>query len=411
MKKIKVVLAQENLPTISYQDLKENYEQNALKDKKSRDIGRLKKIILKDGFKVPLFIWMEGKYIIDGTGRMMVLEMLEYEGYEIPDIPYYPISAKSKEEAKYETLKISSQFGSATEDSAGEFVLDLQEFDLSLISLPGLDIDDVQWKPEDKVEYEVQEDEAPDAPAKPKSKLGDIYQLGKHRLICGDALDTHALATLMGGKKADMFLTDPPYNVSYVGKTKDALTIQNDKMEDNQFRQFLRSAFAAANNHLKEGGVFYIWHADSEGYNFRGACKDVEWDIRECLIWLKNSMVMGRQDYHWKHEPCLYGWKAGAAHLWNSDRKQTTILEFDRPTKSKEHPTMKPVKLMAYQMGNNTIEGQIVLDTFGGSGSTLIAAEQTNRVCYTMELDPKYVDVIVERWENLTGKKAKKVTE
>lgn len=398
-----------NLPTISWATLKKDFEPNALKEKKNRDVGDLKQSILTLGFKIPLVIWKEGKYITDGTGRFLALELLEYEGYTIPDLPYVPVTAKNKKEAKRITLAISSQYGDITKDSLGEFVLDMQEIDLGFIALPGIDLDAAEWKPGGKVEYEVQEDEAPEAPKVAKSKKGDMYQLGKHRLLCGDATDIQAVATLMGGQKADMLLTDPPYNVAYVGKTKDALKIQNDRQDDDKFREFLRSAFAAANNHLKEGGVFYIWHADSEGYNFRGACQDVEWEIRECLIWLKNSLVLGRQDYHWKHEPCLYGWKAGAAHVWNNDRKQTTIFEFDRPSRSKEHPTMKPVKMIAYQMGNNTLENQIVLDTFGGSGSTLIAAEQTNRVCYTMELDPKYVDVIVERWENLTGKKAKKI--
>lgn len=408
MKKV-IVENPANLPTIAWATLKKEYEANTLKNKKNRDVGDLKTSILTLGFKIPFVIWQEGKYIADGAGRMLALELLEYEGYEIPDLPYLPVIAKNKKEAKRLAMVISSQYGEITKDSFGEFILDMQEIDLGFINIAGINIDAVEWKPDGKVEYNVQEDEAPDAPKVPKSKLGDMYQLGKHRLLCGDATDTQAVATLMGKQQADMFLTDPPYNVAYVGKTKDALTIQNDKQSDDKFREFIRSAFAAANNHLKNGGVFYIWHADSEGYNFRGACQDVEWQIRECLIWLKNSLVLGRQDYHWKHEPCLYGWKGGNAHLWNNDRKQTTILEFDRPTKSKEHPTMKPVKLIAYQIGNNTIEGQVVLDTFGGSGSTLIAAEQTNRVCYTMELDPKYVDVIIERWENLTGKKAKKI--
>ncbi|MEJ8752623.1 site-specific DNA-methyltransferase [Lagierella sp. ICN-221743] len=155
--------------------------------------------------------------------------------------------------------------------------------------------------------------------------------------------------------------------------------------------------------------MFYIWHADSEGYAFRGACNDVGWQIRQCLIWNKNSMVMGRQDYHWKHEPCLYGWKDGAAHLWASDRRQTTILDFDRPNRNAEHPTMKPVKLLDYQIQNNTNPGDKVLDLFGGSGTTLIACEQNDRESYLMELDPKYCDVIINRWENLTGGTAKKI--
>ena len=203
-----------------------------------------------------------------------------------------------------------------------------------------------------------------------------------------------------------MFLTDPPYNVAYEGKTADALTIQNDSMSDTSFRQFLRDAFTAADSVMKAGAVFYIWHADSEGFNFRGACLDAGWQVRQCLIWRKNTMVMGRQDYHWRHEPCLYGWKAGAGHLWASDRKQTTILDFDRPTRSLEHPTMKPVALFEYQLLNNTKGGDLCLDLFGGSGTTLIACEKNGRYARVMELDPKYCDVIVRRWQAFTGKQA-----
>jgi site-specific DNA-methyltransferase (adenine-specific) len=203
-----------------------------------------------------------------------------------------------------------------------------------------------------------------------------------------------------------MWLTDPPYNVAYEGKTKDALTIKNDSMGDSEFRQFLRDCYVAADAVMKPGSVFYIWHADSEGYNFRGAANDAGWKVRQCLVWKKQTMVMGRQDYHWKHEPCLYGWKDGAGHLWASDRKQTTILEFDRPSRNGDHPTMKPVALFEYQMLNNTKGSDLVLDSFGGSGTTLIAAEKNGRVARLMELDPKYCDVIVKRWQDFTGKKA-----
>lgn len=230
-----------------------------------------------------------------------------------------------------------------------------------------------------------------------------------HRLICGDSTDVSVIERLMDGQQADMLLTDPPYNVDYVGKTKDALKIKNDKMEDSAFRLFLRDAFISADVAMRSGAVFYIWHADSEGYNFRGACADVDWKVRECLIWNKNCMVMGRQDYQWKHEPCLYGWKDGASHLWASDRKQVTVLNFDKPSRSELHPTMKPIALFAYQIGNNTHEGDVVLDIFGGSGTTLMACEQLKRKSYTCELDPHYCDVILQRWEDFTGKKAELV--
>ena len=181
-------------------------------------------------------------------------------------------------------------------------------------------------------------------------------------------------------------------------------------MNDDNFRSFLRDSFTNADLNMKNGAVFYIWHADSEGYNFRGACKDIGWKIRECLIWCKNTLVLGRQDYHWQHEPCLYGWKEGT-HKWCSDRKQTTILNFDKPQRNGEHPTMKPVELFEYQIKNNTEKGDLVLDLFGGSGTSIIACENSKRKCFTMELDPLYCDVIINRWQNLTGLKAKKMEE
>ncbi len=249
-------------------------------------------------------------------------------------------------------------------------------------------------------------DDAPEAPEEPITKPGDVWILGNHRLMCGDSTNIDAVERLCNGDLVDMLLTDPPYNVAYEGQTKEALKIQNDAMSNDAFRQFLRDAFVSANSVMKPGAVFYIWHADLEGHNFRGACFDANWKVRQCLIWKKNGMVLGRQDYQSRHEPCLYGWKEGAVHLWAADRKQTTILEFDRPTRNGEHPTMKPVALFEYQMLNNTNGGDVVLDLFGGSGTTLIAAEKNGRHSRIMELDPKYCDVIVKRWEEFTGKKA-----
>lgn len=207
----------------------------------------------------------------------------------------------------------------------------------------------------------------------------------------------------------DLYCTDPPYNVDYTGKTSDFLKIKNDKMEDSSFYQFLLDSFSAANEVMKEGGAFYIWHADSEGLNFRKAVKDVGWLLKQCLVWNKNAMVIGRQDYQWKHEPCLYGWKQGGSHHWYGDRKQTTVIDYNKPVRNGEHPTMKPVGLFSCLISNSTKEGDSVLDTFGGSGTTLISCEQLNRKCYIMELDPHYCDVIIARWEKLTGKEAVKV--
>ena len=280
------------------------------------------------------------------------------------------------------------------------------------LEILGFDSDELKTllDPLEPTEGLVDEDQVPEVPEEPKTKPGDIYQLGRHRLMCGDSTSIDAVEKLMDGQLADILITDPPYNVAYEGKTKEALTIKNDSMGDDQFRQFLRDAFTAADMVMKPGSVFYIWHADSEGYNFRGACKDSGWTVRQCLIWQKDTMVMGRQDYHWKHEPCLYGWKDGAAHLWATDRKQTTLIQCKRPKRNDIHPTMKPVELIEYQMLNNTKGQDIVLDLFGGSGSTMIAAEKQGRVSRLMELDPKYCDVIVKRWEDFTGKKAELLT-
>jgi site-specific DNA-methyltransferase (adenine-specific) len=229
--------------------------------------------------------------------------------------------------------------------------------------------------------------------------------LGDHRLICGDSLSSDTLTKLLGPDKAYLWLTDPPYNVSYSGGTKEALTIENDSMGDTEFLQFLTKAFSTASDKLRAGGCFYIWHADSESYNSRGALRQVGLKVRQCLIWVKSSLVIGRQDYQWKHEPCLYGWKDGASHYWASDRKQTTVLEFDKPTRNGKHPTMKPVALFEYQLLNSSARGDIVLDTFGGSGTTLICAEKNERRARIVELDPRYCDVICKRYIDFTGNK------
>lgn len=247
----------------------------------------------------------------------------------------------------------------------------------------------------------VEDDFEPEPPEEPKTKLGDIYQLGRHRLMCGDSTSVDNVQALVGGRQIDLLLTDPPYNVDYTGKTKDALKLQNDSMEDETFRQFLRDAFLTADTVMKPGATFYIWHADSEGYNFRGACHDILWEVRQCLIWVKNTMVMGRQDYQWKHEPCLYGWKEGAAHNWYSDRSQTTVLEFDRPTRSELHPTMKPIALFDYQIKNSSKKGDAVLDLFAGSGTTLICCEQNGRDAYVMEL----AYILALGFKNVTAEK------
>ena len=318
----------------------------------------------------------------------------------------------------------------------------------------------IEWGveiPDIKAEIEIIEDEAPepDESQPAKSKLGEIYQLGDYRLMVGDSTKAEDVAALMGGQMADLLITDPPYNVNYgsSGKTyqekaskgleyscgKDDRTILNDNMDDQSFRAFLTDAMAAAEESMRPGAAFYIWHADTEGFNFRAAVRSVGLELKQNLIWAKNTLVLGRQDYQWIHEPCLYGWKSGAGHYFRDIRSETTVFDDERPieelsnkelkelvanyraaipttiirenkpSKSEEHPTMKPVKLIARLIGNSSREGELVLDIFGGSGTTMIAAEQLNRRCYMMELDPHYADVIIERWENLTGQTAQKI--
>jgi site-specific DNA-methyltransferase (adenine-specific) len=370
-------------------------------------VQKIASSIKEFGFTNPILIDGDNG-IIAGHGRLAAARLLKID--DVPTIQLDGLSDAQKRAYILADNRIALDSGWDNELLAIEFdALKELNFDLTLT---GFDDDELlKLKPIELAEGLTDEDAVPDVPEEPITKLGDIYQLGNHRLMCGDSCSFEDMERLTNKEAVDMWLTDPPYNVSYEGKTKDSLTIQNDSMGDEQFRQFLRDAYVTADSVMKAGAVFYIWHADSEGYNFRGAAQDAGWKVRQCLIWKKSTMVMGRQDYHWKHEPCLYGWKEGAGHLWSTDRKQTTILEFDKPSRNGEHPTMKPVALFEYQMMNNTKGGDIVLDSFGGSGTTLLAAEKNGRRAFLMELDPKYCDVIVKRWEEFTGKKAVLVTD
>lgn len=218
-----------------------------------------------------------------------------------------------------------------------------------------------------------------------------------------------AYNSMRGGAQANLLLTDPPYNVSYTGKTQDSLQIENDSMDETAFSDFLCKAFQAVKPLMAPGAGFYIWHADTTRGAFLTALQSVAWRVREVLVWNKNSFVLGRQDYHWKHEPCLYGWNDGAAHYWDGGRAQSTVLDFDRPVRNAEHPTMKPIPLFDRLIRNSCPKGGVVYDPFGGSGTTLLACEQNGRTCWTVELDPRYVQVIINRWEALTGQKAEKI--
>ena len=232
------------------------------------------------------------------------------------------------------------------------------------------------------------------------SKMGDVWKLGRHRLICGDSTAEETFTHLMDGKQANLVVTDPPYNVDYEGN---AGKIKNDNMSDDKFYNFLLSSFINMEKCMVHDASIYVFHADTEGLNFRKAFSDAGFYLSGTCIWKKQSLVLGRSPYQWQHEPVLFGWKKKGKHSWYSDRKQSTIWEFDRPKKNKDHPTMKPVALVSYPILNSSLSNCIVLDPFGGSGSTLIACEQTERICYTIELDEKYCDVIVKRYIEQVG--------
>lgn len=375
------------------------YEKNAKKHPK-KQVEQVAKSIKEFGMNQPIVVDKEGVIIV-GHGRY---EALKHLGMEIKD-EYIKVVDLNEEQAK--AYRLADNKLNESDWDMNLVIEELKGLSPEMLDLTGFEKDLI-------IEPEEKDDEVPETPEEPKSKLGDLYELGGHRVLCGDSTKIDDVERLMDGKKADMWLTDPPYNVALGmdetpeeakkrNRRTDGLTVMNDKKDDLDFRQFLVDVYTAADAFMKQGGVFYIWHADSEGYNFRGAAQDIGWVVRQCLIWKKSSIVMGRQDYHWQHEPCLYGWKEGAGHLWNTDRKQSTVLTFEKPSASKLHPTMKPIELIAYQVTNNTKGEDIVLDSFLGSGSTLIASEKTGRICYGMELDPKYVDVIVQRYVDYTG--------
>lgn len=336
-------------------------------------VDAVAKSIEEFGFKVPIVIDKDG-VIVAGHTRLKAAKQLAID--EVPCIIADDLSDEELKAFRLADNKVSELAG-----------WDWDKLQDELEQLQEMDIDMGEFGFEfnlKKEETEVIEDDFDcELEEETSTNQGDIFQLGRHRLMCGDSTKLEDVQKLVGtGIQVDLLVTDPPYNVNYEGGTK-----------------------------MKNGASFYIWHADSEGYNFRGACKDIGWPVRQCLIWNKNSLVMGRQDYQWKHEPCLYGWKDGASHLWMSDRKQTTVINMDRPIRSELHPTMKPVALFDYLIKNNTKSGDIVLDIFGGSGTTIMACEQNGRRGFLMELDPKYCDVIAKRWEKFTGEKAVKINE
>ena len=387
------------------------------------------------GFKVPIVATSDGE-IINGHTRWKAAKKLKLKTVPViiaDDLTEEQVRAfrladnKVAEIAQWDIELLLSEIDSVDNLDMTLFGFTDQDYTLD-------DFEDEELDTEDAEEINEQDTQTSAV------EYGDIYQLGRHRLMCGDSTSAGDMKELIDGEKIDLYVTDPPYNVAYEGKTEEAMTIKNDSMDDVSFRQFLRDAFSVADQHLKPGGAFYIWHADSEGLNFRAAVKETGWLLKQNLVWVKNSIVLGRQDYQWKHEPCLYGWKDGASHYFVDNRALSTVIEEDednlkemtkgelisyiktmqensptsifyedKPVRSDIHPTMKPLKLIARCVLNSSKKGERVLDSFNGGGSTLMVCEKTERIYYGMELDPIYVERTIKRWEEETGLKAEKI--
>lgn len=387
------------------------------------------------GFKVPIVATSDGE-IINGHTRWKAAKKLKLKTVPViiaDDLTEEQVKAfrladnKVAEIAQWDIELLLSEIDSVDNLDMTLFGFTDQDYTLD-------DFEDEELDTEDAEEINEQDTQTSAV------EYGDIYQLGRHRLMCGDSTSIADMEELVDDNKIDLYVTDPPYNVAYEGGTEEAMTIMNDSMDDASFRQFLRDAFSVADQHLKPGGAFYIWHADSEGLNFRAAVKETGWLLKQNLVWVKNSIVLGRQDYQWKHEPCLYGWKDGASHYFVDNRALSTVIEEDednlkemtkgelisyiktmqensptsifyedKPVRSDIHPTMKPLKLIARCVLNSSKKGERVLDSFNGGGSTLMVCEKTERIYYRMELDPVYVERTIKRWEEETGLKAEKI--
>lgn len=344
------------------------------------------------GFKVPIVI-DKNNIIVAGHTRYKASKLIG-----ITEIPCIIADDLTDEQIK--------AFRLVDNKSAEYATWDMALLNMELESLQDFDMEMFDFSIEKDLKGVVDDDYEIELPEEPKSKYGDIYKLGNHYLMCGDSTKQEDVDKLMNNELADLVITDPPYNVNYEGKTEDSLKIMNDHLDNEKFYSFLKQAHDNLYSHTKDGGSIYVFHADTEGFNFRKAFIDSGYKLAQCLVWIKNTFVMGRQDYQWRHEPILYGWKLGASHYFIDDRTLSTVLEFDKPNRNAEHPTMKPVELVAYLIRNSSKKDNIILDLFGGSGSTLIACEQLERRAYMMELDPKYCDVIIDRWEKFTNQKA-----
>lgn len=364
----------------------------------AEQINKLRASLREFGFINPVII--DGDYnIIAGHGRVMAAKEEHIE--EVPCVLADHLTPAQKKAYIIADNRMAQDAGWDEELLRIEIeALQAEAFDIGLTGFEEQEIADLFGTEDDKVEDD--DFDLNDALEKAAFvKKGDVWQVGRHRLMCGDATSEEDVATLMDGKKANLIVSDPPYGVSF--QSSDGLTIQNDSIKGEEFYNFLLQAFKNMAAHLEKGGAAYIFHADTEGLNFRRAFQDAGFHLAGCCIWVKNSLVLGRSDYQWQHEPVLYGFLQNGKHPWYSDRSQTTIWNFDKPKRNKNHPTSKPLDLLAYPIGNSSQANGIVVDTFGGSGSTLMACEQTNRICHTMELDEKYASVILRRYVEDTG--------
>lgn len=358
---------------------------------------KLKRSLDQFGYIDPI-IWNRATgRVVGGHQRLKVLKDSGIEEVECVVVDL------DEEHEKALNIALNKISGEWDKDKLSLLITDLQgtDFDVSLTGFDQAELDDLfKYDLKDKVhEDDFDVDEELKKPI--FSKSGDVWKLGEHRLICGDSTLSTTYETLMNGRLANLVITDPPYNVNYEGS---AGKIKNDNLEENKFYQFLFAAFTNTEKAMADDASIYVFHADTEGLNFRKAFQDAGFYLSGCCIWKKNSLVLGRSPYQWIHEPVLFGWKKKGKHAWYAGRKETTVWEYDKPKKNGDHPTMKPILLLAYPIMNSSMTGCIVLDPFGGSGSTLIACEQTNRVCYMAELDEKYCDVIVNRYIETVGK-------
>jgi site-specific DNA-methyltransferase (adenine-specific) len=371
------------------------YENNAKLHPK-KQIEQIKTSIKEFGNNDPIAV-DENNVIIEGHGRYTALKELGYEEAECIVLANLTEDQKNAYRLVHNKLTMNSDFDlEMLKLELDKIDFDMEQFDFSF--------------EEEKKELEEDDFDFDSAvPDEPVTKLGDIWKLGNHYLMCGDSTDQETVAKLLNGAEGDLLITDPPYNVNYTAnQTRDG--IQNDNFASPEaFTEFLSNAFINADEHMKAGACLYIYFADKFASEVTQACKNAGWNPRHMLIWEKDSLVLGQSDYQYIHEPFIYSWKEGASHNWFNDRKQTSVLHFDRPKASKLHPTMKPLALFSYQIQNSSRKGDVVLDLFAGSGTTLICCEQLDRICYTMELDPVYCDVIIARWEELTGKKAVRI--